>query len=128
METMRESDDVIFLHELEVETVVGIWAWERKIRQTVSINLEMGADVRRAAAEDHIDAALNYKAVAKRVQEFVGGSSFQLVETLTEKIAALVLEEFDVPWIEVRVSKPGAIRGARDVGVRIRRSSEVQRP
>ncbi len=125
---MPGADDFIFLHDLRVETVVGIWAWERQIRQTVSIDIEMGADIRRAAAADHIDAALNYKAVAKRVQEFVGGSSFQLVETLAEKIAALVLEEFDVPWIDVRVSKPGAIRGARDVGVRVRRSSETQRP
>lgn len=125
---MPEPDDLIFLHDLRVETVVGIWAWERKIRQTVSIDIGMGADIRRAAAADRIDAALNYKAVAKRVQEFVGGSSFQLVETLAERIAALVLEEFDVPWIEVRVSKPGAIRGARDVGVRVRRNSEAQRP
>lgn len=125
---MGDADDVIFLRDLNIQTVVGIWAWERKIRQTVSIDIEMGTDVRRAAAADHIDAALNYKAVAKRVQEFVGESSFQLVETLAEKIAALVLEEFDVPWIEVRVNKPGAIRGARDVGVCIRRTSEAQRP
>lgn len=121
---MKEGADRIFLHDLRVDTVVGIWAWERKIRQTVSIDLEMGADIRRAAAADHIDATLNYKAVAKRVQEFVGESDFQLVETLAERIAALVLEEFGVPWIQVRVNKPGAIRGARDVGVFIRRSRE----
>lgn len=121
---MSESTDIVFLRDLRVETVIGIWAWERKIRQTVSIDLEMAADVRRAAEADHIDAALNYKAVAKRVQEFVGDSSFQLVETLAEKIASLVLAEFEVPWIQVRVSKPGAIRGARDVGVRIRRGRE----
>ena len=121
---MNESADRIFLHDLKVETVIGIWAWERKIRQTISIDLEMGADIRRAAAADHIDATLNYKAVAKRVQEFVAGTDFQLVETLAERIAALVLEEFPVPWIEVRVHKPGAIRGARDVGVAIRRTGE----
>lgn len=116
------SEDTIFLRDLRVETVVGIWDWERKIRQTVSIDLEMGTDIRRAAATDRIEDTLNYKAVAKRVQEFVGGSSFQLVETLAEKIAALVLDEFDLPWIRVRVNKPGAIRGAKDVGVTIRRN------
>ncbi|MEX2495369.1 MAG: dihydroneopterin aldolase [Woeseia sp.] len=117
------AKDTIFLHDLRVETVVGIWDWERKIRQTVSIDLELAADIRRAAKTDSIDDTLNYKAVAKRVQQFVGDSSFQLVETLAERIAALVLEEFDVPWVQVRVNKPGAIRGARDVGVLIRRGT-----
>ena len=113
--------DHIFLHDMKVKTIVGIWDWERKIRQTVSIDLEMGADVRRAAASDNIDDTLNYKLVAKRVQEFVGDSSFQLVETLAERIAELILNDFDVPWVEVRVNKPGAIRGAKHVGVKIRR-------
>ena len=117
-----EGEDLIFLRDLRVETVIGIWEWERRIRQVVSIDLEMSADIRRAAATDRIEDTLNYKAVAKRVQEFVGESSFQLVETLAEKIAALVLDEFDLPWIRVSVNKPGAIRGARDVGVRIVRS------
>jgi dihydroneopterin aldolase len=115
------ESDVIFLHDLRIETVVGIWEWERRIRQTISIDLEMGADIRRAAATDRIEDTLNYKAVAKRLQEFVGNSDFQLVETLAERIAALVLDEFAVPWIRVRINKPGAIRGARDVGVVIRR-------
>jgi len=113
--------DSIFLNDLRVETIVGIWDWERKIRQTVSIDLEFAADIRAAAASDSIDDTLNYKLVAKRVQQFVSESSFQLVETLAEKIAEVVLTEFDVPWIDVRVNKPGAIRGAKDVGVRIRR-------
>jgi len=114
--------DTIFLHDLRVDTVVGIWDWERKIRQTVSIDLEMGTDISRAAATDSIEDTLNYKSVAKRIQQFVGDSEYQLVETLAEKIAETVLTEFDIPWIEVRVNKPGAIRGARDVGVRIRRT------
>lgn len=117
----EQAADTIFLHDLRVETVVGIWDWERRIRQTVSIDLEMGGDVRGAAAVDRIEATLNYKAVAKRVQQFVGDSSYQLVETLAERIAEVVLQEFELPWIRVRVSKPGAIRGARDVGVTIRR-------
>ena len=117
--------DTIFLYDLRVETVIGIWEWERKIRQTVVIDLEMAADIRRAAATDSIDDTLNYKAVAKRVQQFVGESSFQLVETLAEKVAALILEEFQVPWVQVRINKPRAIRGARDVGVSIRRSKSL---
>ena len=118
----RQAPDTIFLHELKVETIIGIWDWERKIRQTVSIDLEMGADIRRAAETDSIDDTLNYKAVAKRVQQFVADSEFMLVETMAEKIAELVLQEFEIPWIQVRVSKPGAIRGAKDVGVLIHRS------
>ncbi len=113
--------DSIFLSDMKVETIVGIWDWERKIRQTVSIDLQMGADIRRAAASDSIDDTLNYKLVAKRVQQFVAESSFKLVETLAENIAEVVISEFEVPWVEVRVNKPGAIRGARDVGVKIRR-------
>lgn len=116
--------DTIFLHDMRVETVVGIGDWERKIRQTVSIDLEMAADISRAAETDSIDDTLNYKLVAKRVQEFVSGSSFKLVETLAEKIAEVVLTEFDVQWVAVRVNKPGAIRGAKDVGVKIRREKD----
>ncbi|MGB5347481.1 MAG: dihydroneopterin aldolase [Woeseia sp.] len=113
--------DTIFLTDMRVDTVVGIWDWERKIRQTVAIDLEMGFDIRAAAASDSIDDTLNYKLVAKRVQKFVADSSFQLVETMAERIAGIVLDEFDVGWVQVRVNKPGAIRGARDVGVLIRR-------
>lgn len=122
MNAMEEQGDFIFLRGLEIEAVIGIWEWERRIRQVVRIDLEMGADIARAAAGDRIEDTLNYKAVAKRVQEFVGGSSFQLVETLAERIAELVLEEFEVPWIRLTVNKPGAIRGARDVGTCISRS------
>ena len=113
--------DIIFLHDLRVETVIGIWEWERKIRQTVAIDLEMSAEIRKAAATDSVDDTLNYNLVAKRLQQFVGESSFQLVETLAEKIAGIVLDEFEVSWVQVKVNKPGAIRGARDVGVLIER-------
>jgi dihydroneopterin aldolase len=116
--------DTIFLTDLKVDTIVGIWDWERKIRQTVSIDLELGADIRRAAASDNIEDTLNYKQVAKRVQQFVAESEFQLVETMAEQIAGIILAEFDVPWAQVRVNKPGAIRGARDVGVLIRREKD----
>jgi dihydroneopterin aldolase len=116
--------DTIFLTELKVDTTIGIWDWERKIKQVVIIDLEMGTDIRAAVKSDNIDDALNYKLVSKRVQQFVADSSFMLVEALAGKIAELVLDEFDVPWVNVKVSKPGAIRGASNVGVSIRRCRE----
>lgn len=115
--------DKIFLHELKVETIIGIWEWERKIRQTVVIDLEMSADIARAAATDDVADTLNYKSVAKRLQQFIGDSSFQLVETLAERIAGIVRDEFDVAWVKVTVHKPGAIRGSRDVGIIIERGT-----
>lgn len=117
--------DIIFLHDLRVEAVIGIWEWERKIRQTISIDLEMAADIRKAAASDRVDDTLDYKSVAKRVQAFVSESRYQLVETLAERIAGIVRDEFDVPWVRVRINKPGAIRGARDVGVLIERGERA---
>ena len=118
--------DIIFLSDLKIETVIGIWEWERKIRQTVAIDLEMSADIRKAAATDNVEDTLNYKLVAKRLQQFVGDSSYQLVETLAEEIARVVLDEFDVAWVRVKVNKPGAIRGARDVGVLIERGARPE--
>lgn len=119
------STDLIYLRELRVATVIGIFDWERRIKQEVSIDLEMAADVASAAAADDIDATLNYKAVAKRLIAFVGESEFQLVETLAERIASIVRDEFGVPWVRVTVNKPGAIRGARDVGVVIERGTRA---
>ena len=113
--------DRIFLDELRVDTIIGIWEWERRIRQTVVIDLEMSADIARAAATDDVADTLNYKSVAKRIQGFVADSSFQLVETLAEQIAAIIRDEFDVAWVKVRVNKPGAIRGSKAVGVLIER-------
>lgn len=119
--TQKFPGDSIFLNDLRIKAIVGIWDWERKLRQTVSIDLEMGADIRKAAATDNIEDTLDYKQIAKRVQQFVEDSAFKLVETLAENIARIVLSEFDVPWVIVKVNKPGAIRGSRDVGVIVRR-------
>lgn len=113
--------DIIFLHDLRVDAVIGIFEWERRVRQTVSVDLDMGFDVALAAKSDDIADALNYKAVAKRVTAYIEGSEFQLVETLAERVAEIVRAEFGVGWVRVRVNKPGAIRGARDVGVIIER-------
>jgi dihydroneopterin aldolase len=116
--------DKIFLSELTVECIVGIWDWERRVKQTVVIDVEMAADIRRAAATDHIDDTIDYKRVAKRLLAFVGESQYQLVETLTEAIARLIVTEFGVSWVKVRLNKRGAIRGARDVGIEIERRAE----
>ena len=113
--------DIIFLHGLKIDTVIGIWDWERKIRQSVVIDLDMAADIRGAAKTDSVDDTLNYKLVAKHLQQVVAESEFQLVETLAERVAGIVTDEFGVAWVRVRVNKPGAIRGARDVGVIIER-------
>lgn len=113
--------DIIFIRELEIETVIGIFDWERQIRQKISLDLEMGTDIRRAAGADAIEHTLDYKAVSKRLIQFVGESEFMLVETLAERIATLVMSEFDVPWLRLTLNKPGAVRGSRSVGVIIER-------
>ena len=115
--------DIIFLSGLTTECIIGIWDWERRVKQKIVVDLEMGADIRRAAGSDRIEDTLDYKRVAKRLLQFVGDSEFQLVETLAERIAALVIAEFSVPWVRVRLNKQGAIRGSRDVGILIERSS-----
>ena len=113
--------DIIYLHDLKVDTTIGIFDWERRITQTVIIDLDMISDIRKAAATDAIGDTLDYKAVAKRIIDYVGNSDFQLVETLAERIADILLKEFNVSWLRVRVNKKGAIRGAGDVGVIIER-------
>ncbi len=117
--------DIIYIQDLRIETVIGIYDWERKVKQTVVLDIEMAGDCRKAAQKDDVEDTLNYKSVAKRLIEFVGSSEYQLVETLAERCAAVVLEEFQVPWVKLRVNKQGALRGARDVGVIIERG---QRP
>lgn len=114
--------DIVFIRDLRIETVIGVYDWERKIRQTVSLDLEMGTDIRPAADSDHIQDALDYKAVAKRLIQFVGDSEFQLVETLAQRCADIILNEFQVPWLRLRLSKPGAVTGSQDVGVLIERT------
>src|SRR5262245_60748895 len=116
--------DKIFLTALTTECIVGIWDWERKVKQTVVIDLEMACDVRKAAASDRIEDTLDYKKVSKRILTFVSESQFQLVETLTENIAKIIVQEFGVSWVCVRVNKKGAIRGSRDVGMLIERGPQ----
>jgi len=113
--------DIIFIRDLRIDTVIGIYDWERSIKQTVHIDLELATDIASAAASDRIEDTLNYKAVAKSVIAFVEESSFQLVETLAERIVALVREEFSIAWVRLTLNKGGAVRGAQGVGVIIER-------
>jgi dihydroneopterin aldolase len=117
--------DTIFLNGLKLDAVIGLWDWEKRIKQTIEIDLEMAVDIRRAAETDNVEDTLNYKAVANGIKELVESTQFELVETLIERIASLIMTEFGVPWVRVRVNKPGAIRGSRDVGVLIERGRRV---
>ena len=116
--------DIVYIRDLQIETIIGIYDWEREVRQTISLDLEMGADIRQAAASDDILHTLNYKAVAKRLIAFVEESQCLLVERLAEEIATIVLSEFNVPWLQLRLSKPGALRGSKDVGIIIERGEK----
>lgn len=118
---MATLNDTIFVTDLRIEAVVGIWDWERALPQTISLDLEMATDISAAVAADHIDATLDYRAISKRVTAYVQESKFQLIETMAEQVAALIREEFGVAWVRVAVHKPWAVRGSRDVGITIER-------
>lgn len=113
--------DIVFLRDLKIDAVIGIYGWERRTRQTLIFDLEMSADVARAATSDDIADTLNYKSVAKRLTQFVSESEFQLVETLAEQCAQIILREYAVRWVRLTLNKKGAVRGATDVGVIIER-------
>jgi len=116
-----KMEDIIYIKDLRIETIIGIFDWERKVKQEVSIDMEFPFDCKKAAATDSIEDTIDYKAITKGVIKFVEESSFQLQETLAESIAALVKDEYGVESIKLRVSKPGALRGAKDVGLIIYR-------
>lgn len=116
--------DTVFIEDLRIETVIGIYDWERKIRQVVALDLEMAFDNRKPAASDRIEDTLDYKKVAKRLIAFVESSHFELVETLAERCAEIVQNEFGVPWLRLKLSKPGAVRGSKAVGVAIERGKK----
>ncbi len=101
--------------------MIGVWEWEKQITQSIGIDLDMCADVAGAAVTDELEDALDYKAVAQRVREFAEGSRLQLVETLAEGIAGIVIDEFPVSWVRVRVNKGGAVKNCSSVGIEIER-------
>lgn len=115
--------DTIFITDLRAEAIIGIYDWERQQKQTVSIDIEMSTDIAKAAATDDINSALNYKAISKRIEQFIIDSEFQLVETLAERISEVVRDEFGVKWLRLTLHKPGALSNSKDVGVRIERGS-----
>jgi dihydroneopterin aldolase len=116
------AGDRIFLHGLTAECIIGFIDWERRVRQTVVLDIELPVDCRRAALTDEVADTLDYKRVAKRVLAFIEASEFKLVETLAHRVALLVLAEFGVEWVRISLNKPGAIRSSRDVGVVIERT------
>ena len=113
--------DLVYIHGLEVPAVIGVKGWEREVRQVVRLDLDMAADIAPSAGADDIALALDYRSVAKRLAQFVAESRFHLVETLAERAAEVVMREFGVPWLRLRVGKPGAVRGSREVGVVVER-------
>ena len=115
--------DIIYLKDLHIDTIIGVYDWERRTRQTIILDVEIAADISKAAKSDKIEDTLNYKAVAKRLISFVENSEFQLVETLAEHVAEVLLNDFNIPWLRLTVNKQGAVRGVRDVGVIIERGS-----
>ena len=116
------TGDRIFLHGLTTECIIGFIDWERRVKQTVVLDIELPVDCRRAAQSDEVSDTLDYKKVAKRVLAFVETSQFQLVETLAHRLALVILAEFELPWVRISLNKPGAIRHSRDVGVVIERT------
>jgi dihydroneopterin aldolase len=116
------AGDRIFLRGLQVECIIGFIEWERRIKQTIVLDIELPVDCARAAETDEVANTVDYKRVAKRIIAFVEASEFKLVETLAHRAAMIVLEEFQLAWVRLSVNKPGAIRGSRDVGVSIQRT------
>ncbi|MFK7814750.1 MAG: dihydroneopterin aldolase [Gammaproteobacteria bacterium] len=117
--------DTIFLRDLEIYATIGIFEWEKRIKQKVRIDLEMGTDIAKAAASDAIEDTLDYKSISKRIIQFVEDSRYELIETMIEKVSEILIYEFNIPWVKVTISKPGAVRGSRDVGITIERGERT---
>jgi dihydroneopterin aldolase len=126
IDSVNIAMDIVFIEDLRIDALIGIYDWERRVRQTLSLDIEMAFDNTVPAAEDDIEKTLNYKDVSKRLIGYVGESSFGLVETLAERCAQIIREEFGVSWVRLKLSKPGAVRGAKAVGVRIERGTRPQ--
>lgn len=113
--------DIVYVHGLRLETIIGIWEWERQVKQTVLVDLDLGTDIAKSASSDAIEDTVDYKAVANRLGKLANESEFLLVEALAETISAILISEFGVEWLRVRINKQGALKGVRDVGVIIER-------
>ena len=113
--------DIVFIEDLRIDAIIGIYDWEREVRQTIALDIEMAADNIKPASSENIEDALNYKDVAKRLIAFTEESQCQLVETLAERLVEIIMDEFNVPWCRLKLSKLGAVTGSRAVGVIIER-------
>ncbi|MFT4822099.1 MAG: dihydroneopterin aldolase [Halioglobus sp.] len=117
--------DIVFIRGLRADTIIGVYDWERRVRQGVVLDLEMATDIGKAAGADALEHTLDYAAISARLLAFIEQSEFELIEAMAEQVAAIVLKEFSVPWLRLRLSKPGAVAQARDVGVLIERGSRL---
>lgn len=113
--------DTVFIRDLSMDAVIGVFGWERQVRQKITINLEMATDISKAAETDDLTYTLDYKAISQRIRALVDENQPKLVETLIELIATTVMEEFNIPWLRISIAKPGAVRGSAAVGVTIER-------
>ncbi len=117
--------DTIYLHDLRVDTVIGVWDWERRIRQTLIMDIEVGTDFSRAGASDDIADTVDYKAISDRIMEFTRSSEFKLIEALGEGITRTVMQEFGIKWMRLKINKQGVLRHVRDVGIMIERGTRT---
>ena len=116
--------DIVFIRDLRVDTIIGVYDWERQVKQTLVFDIDMATNIRKAAATDNIEFALNYHAVSLRVVDYVKSQHVLLVETLAENVATLIRNEFHVPWLRLTLTKPNAVLGAKSVGIIIERGSK----
>ena len=115
--------DTVFIRDLSMDAVIGVFGWERQVRQKITINLEMATNIRKAAETDNLEYTLDYKAISQRIRVLVDENQPKLVETLIELIASTVMKEFNIPWLRISIAKPGAVRGSAAVGVTIERGN-----
>ena len=117
--------DIIYIKNLKVDTIIGVYDWERKVRQVVNIDVDIATDIHKAAESEDIKFAVDYGSVSKRLTEFIQCSEFFLIETMAERISEIILHEFNAPWLRLRIGKPGAVNNASDVGVIIERGKKI---
>jgi 7,8-dihydroneopterin aldolase/epimerase/oxygenase len=115
--------DIIFLNSLRIDTVIGVWDWERRIRQTLIMDIEIGTDISQAGASDDINDTVDYQAVSDRIMTFTRGSEFKLIEALGEGIVKMIMSEFNVAWMRLKINKQGVVRHVRDIGIIIERGT-----
>lgn len=113
--------DIVYIRDLRVDALIGIYEWERSIKQQIRIDLEMGWDNKMPAASDDIVDTLNYKEAAQRIKKIVAETEYQLVETLAEHIAEMLMKDMHIPWVKLTLGKPYAVKDSSEVGVCIER-------